>query len=95
MCCRRFPMSPSSRKAVEHQLKTAQPLGNLRQVNYCLALLAVRDGQRLAHVAWVLRVHAQTVAAWVGACGGYGLPGAPHTKPAGRPPNLTPTQKAA
>ena len=34
MCCVRFTMSPSSRKAVEHQLKTAQHLGNLRQVKY-------------------------------------------------------------
>ena len=66
MCCMRFTMSPSYRKAVEHQLKTAQHLGNLRQVKYCLAILAVMDGQSLAHVALVLRVHAKTVAAWVG-----------------------------
>ena len=95
MCCMRFTMSPSYRKAVDHQLKTAQHLGNLRQVKYCLAILAVMDGQSLAHVALVLRVHEKTVAAWVCAFCCYGLQGALHKKPSGRPPKLTPTQKAA
>ena len=95
MCCMRFTMSPSYRKAVEHQLKTAQHLGNLRQVKYFLAILAVMDGQSLAHVALVLRVHEKTVAAWVCAFCCYGLQGAPHKKPSGRPPKLTPTQKEA
>jgi transposase len=95
MCCMRFTMSPSYRKAVEHQLKTAQHLGNLRQVKHGLAILAVMDGQSLAHVALVLRVHEKTVAAWVCAFCCYGLQGALHKKPSGRPPKLTPTQKAA
>lgn len=95
MCCVRFTMSPSYRKAVEHQLKTAQHLGKLRQVKYCLAILAVMDGQRLAQVALVLRVHEKTVAAWVCAFCCYGLQGAPHKKPSGRPPKLTSTQKEA
>ena len=95
MCCVRFTMSPSSRKAVEHQLKTAQHLGNLRQVKYFLAILAVMDGQRLAQVALVLRVHEKTVAAWVCAFWCYGLQGAPHKKPSGRPPTLTSTQNEA
>jgi rubrerythrin len=87
MCCFRFTMSPSYRKEVAHQLKTAQHLGNLRQVKYFLAILAVMDGQSLAQVALVLRVHEKTVAVWVCACCGYGLQGAPPKKPAGRPPN--------
>jgi transposase len=95
MCCMRFTMSPSYRKAVEHQLKTAQHLGNLHQVKYFLAILAVMDGQSLAHVALVLRVHEKTVTAWVCAFCCYGLQGAPHKKPSGRPPKLTPTQKEA
>ena len=41
MCCMRFTMSSSDRKEVEHQLKTAQHLGNLRQVKDLLAILAV------------------------------------------------------
>ena len=95
MCCMRFTMSPSYRKAVERQLKTAQHLGHLRQVKYLLAILAVMDGQSCAHVAVVLRVHEKTVAAWVCAFCCYGLQGAPHKKPTGRPPKLTPTQKEA
>jgi transposase len=95
MCCMRFTMSPSYRKAVEHQRKTAQHLGNLRQVKYFLAILAVMDGQSLAHVALVLRVHEKTAAAWVCAFCCSGLQGAPHKKPSGRPPKLTPTQKEA
>jgi transposase len=95
MCCLRFTISTASRKAVEHHLKRAQPLGNLRQVKHLLAIFAVRDGQRFAQVALILRVHAKTVATWVGVCCCYGLQGAPHTKPTGRPPKLTPTQKAA
>jgi hypothetical protein len=77
MCCVRFPMSPSYRKAVEHQRKTVQHLGNLRQVTYGLAILAIMDGQSCAQVAVVLRVHEKTVVAWVCAFCCSGLQGAP------------------
>ena len=87
MCCMRFTMSPSYRKAVERQLKTAQHLGTLRQVKYFLAILAVMDGQSFAQVALALRVHEKTVTAWVCAFCCYGLQSAPHKKPSGRPPN--------
>jgi hypothetical protein len=95
MGCMRCTMSPASRNAVERQWQTAQPLGQLRQVTYGRARLAVMDGQRFAHVALILRVQEQTSAAWGGACGCYGLPGAPHTKPPGRPPTRTPTPTEA
>jgi transposase len=95
MCCFRFTISTASRKEVEHQLKRAQQLGNLRQVKNLLAILAVIDGQSFAQVALLLRVHAKTVAKWVGVFCCYGLQGAPRKKPPGRPPKLTPTQKAA
>ena len=65
MCCFRFTISASYRKEVERYLKTVQRLGYVRQVKYCLAILAVVDGQSLAQVALVLRVHEKTVAAWV------------------------------
>jgi transposase len=95
MCCIRFTISASYRKEVEHLLKTAQRLGHLRQVKYLLAILAVMDGQSFAQVALVLRVHEKTVATWVHRFCCYGIQGAPRTKPTGRPPKLTPTQKAA
>src|SRR5262249_46202950 len=95
MCCMRFTMSSSDRKAVEHQLKTAQHLGNLRQVKYLLAILAVLDGQSCAPAAGVLRVHEKPVVQGVGVFCCYGLQGAPRLQPTGRPPKLTPTQKAA
>src|SRR5262245_39653064 len=95
MCCLRFTMSSSYRKEVEHQLKTAQHLGNLRQVKYLLAILAIMDGQSGAQVAGVLRVHEKTVATWVSMCCCYGIQGAPRQKPTGRPPQLTTTQQAA
>ena len=95
MCCVRFTMSPSDRKEVERQLKTAQHLGTLRQVKYLLAILAVLDGQSFAQVAGVLRVHEKTVATWVGVFCCYGSKGAPYRQPTGRPPKLTPTQKVA
>lgn len=94
MCGVRFTMSPADRKEVERQLKTAQHLGNLRQVKYLLAILAVLDGQSCAQVAGVLRVHEKTVATWVGVFCCYGIKGAPRQKSTGRPPKLTPTQKA-
>jgi transposase len=95
MCCMRFTMSASYRKAVEQQLKTAQHLGNLRQVKYLLAVLAVMDGQSCAQVAGVIRVHEKTVINWINVFCCYGLQGAPRQKPTGRPPKLTPTQQAA
>ena len=95
MCCIRFTISASYRKDVERHLKTAQRLGHLRQVKYLLAILAVVDGQSCPQVALVLRVHEKTIMTWIHKFCCYGLQGAPHRKPTGRPPKLTPSQKAA
>ncbi len=95
MCCFHFTISACYRKEVEHHLQTAQHMGHLRQVKYLLAILAVMDGQSFAQVALVLRVHEKTVATWVRMFCCYGLHGAARHKPPGRPPRLTPTQKAA
>ena len=62
MCCGRFTISAAYRTRVDNHLKTAQPLGRLRQVQPLLAILALLDGPRFAQVALVLRVHEQTVA---------------------------------
>jgi transposase len=94
MCSVRFTLTTQSRHAVEHQLKTAQQQGNLRQGKSLLAILAVGDGRSFSEVAVVLRVHEKTVAAWVGRFCCDGLAGALRHKPTGRPPKLTPTQKA-
>jgi transposase len=94
MCSVRFTLTSYSRKAVERQLKTAQQQGRLRQVKYCLAILAVGDGKSFAEVAVVLRIHEKTVATWVRGFCCYGVNGAQRHKPTGRPPKLTPTQKA-
>ncbi len=94
MCSIRFTISTHYRKEVEQQLKTAQQLGKVRQVKYLLAILAVMDGQSLAQVALLLRVHEKTISAWVRMFCCYGIKGAPRHKPTGRPPKLTPTQKA-
>ena len=94
MCCLRFTISASYRKEVERHLKTAQRLGHVHQVKYLLALLAVVENQSFAQVALVLHVHEKTVATWVHLFCCYGLQGKPSCKPTGRPPKLTPTQKA-
>lgn len=94
MCCFRFTISASYRKEVEHHLRTAQHLGHMRQTKYFLAILAVIDGQPMAQVALVLRVHEKTIMTWLREFCCYGLQGAPRHKPTGRPPTLTPTQKA-
>jgi transposase len=94
MCSVHFTLTSYSRKAVERHLKAAQQQGCLRQVKYCLAILAVGDGQSFAEVALVLRIHEKTVATWVRGFCCDGLKGAPHHKPTGRPAKLTPTQKA-
>src|SRR2546421_348700 len=94
MCCFRFTISASYSKDVERHLQTAQHLGHVRQTKYFLAILAVIDGQNIAQVALVLRVHEKTVMTWLRAFCCYGLQGAPRHKPTGRPPKLTPTQKA-
>ena len=95
MCCFRFTISASYRKEVERHLQTAQHLGHVRQTKYFLAILAVIDGQSVAQVALVLRVHEKTAMTWLREFCCYGCQGAPHRKPTGRPPKLTPTQKAA
>jgi len=65
MCCFHFTISASYRKEVERHWQTAQHLGHVRQTKYCLALLAVIDGQNIAQVALVLRVHEKTVMTWL------------------------------
>jgi hypothetical protein len=60
MCSVRFTISTHYRKDVERHLKTARPLGHLRQVQYLLAILAVMDGQSFVEGAVVLRVHERT-----------------------------------
>jgi transposase len=95
MCCFRFTISAVYRKEVERHLRTAQHLGHVRQTKYFLAILAVIDGQSVAQAALVLRVHEKTVMTWLREFCCYGCQGAPHRKPSGRPPKLTPTQKAA
>jgi len=94
MCCRHLAISVSYRKAVERPVKTAQRLGHLRPVTYLLAILAVVDGQNLAPVAWVFRVHVKTVATWGRVLCGSGRQGVPPL-PTGRPPALPPTPTAA
>jgi transposase len=94
MCRVRFTLTSSSRKAVERHLQTAQHQGRLRQVTYGLALLAVGDGTSFAEIAVVFRIHEQTGATWVRGCWCDGLNGAPRHQPTGRPPKLTPMQKA-
>jgi transposase len=94
MCSVRFTLTTRSRHVMERQLETAQRLGHLRQVKYLLALLAVGEGQSFAEVAMGLRVPEKTVATWVQRVCCDGLKGAPRKKPTGRPPKLTPTQKA-
>ncbi len=77
MCSVRFTRTTYFRNAVERQLKMAQQQGHLRQVKSFLAILAGGDGRSFAAVAMVLRVHEQTVAAWVrGVCcdGSNGTP---------------------
>jgi hypothetical protein len=86
MCCFRFTMSASYRKAVECRMQTAQRLGPWRRVKYGLAMLAVVDGQSITQVALVLRVHEKTVATWRRELCCYGLQGAPRPKPTGRSP---------
>jgi transposase len=93
MCSVRFSLTTYSRKTVERRLRTAHHQGNLRQVKYLRALLAVGDGRGFAEVAVRLRVQEKTVAAWVGRFCGDGRRGAPPQKPPGRPPKLTPTHK--
>jgi hypothetical protein len=87
MCSVRFTISTHYRMEVEHQLKTARRLGQLRQVQHWLAILAVMDGQNFAEVAVMLHVHEKTVAAWVHVFCCYGIKGAPRRSPHAARPN--------
>ena len=95
MCCFRCTISAVSRKEVARHLRPAQHLGHVRQTKYCLAILAVIDGQSVAQAAVVLRVHEKTVMTWLREFCCYGCQGAPHRTPSGRPPPLPPPHKAA
>jgi hypothetical protein len=85
MCGMRFPIAASSRQHVEDHLQTAQRLGHVRQVNDCLALLAMLDGHSVAQGAGGLRLQEQTVVNWGCACCCSGRDGVPHNASTGRP----------
>ena len=93
MCSFRFTISTHYRQEIEKQLKSARHLGDLRQTQYCQAILAVMDGLAFEQVAQVLRLHPKTIQEWVRLFCCYGVKGAPRKKPSGRPAKLTATQK--
>ena len=95
MCCVRFTMSPTYRKEVEHQLKTAQQLGHVRQVNVSSPSSAVMDGPELCADRLALArargrpsCHGCTRSVAVGAEARRAK------KPTGRPPKLTPAPES-
>lgn len=90
----RFTISTHYRKDVEHQLKNAQRLGQVRKVKYLLAILAVMAGQHCETVARTLQVTPPTVREWLRLFLCYGVKGAPRRKSSGRPAKLSKAQQA-
>lgn len=93
MCSFRFTIPSRHRQDVEKKLKVAQGLGDRRQVNFFLVILAVINRQPLEVVATVLNLDLRTVEKYVSEFVIYGLNGAPRKKSPGRPGNLKPHQK--
>jgi transposase len=92
MCAFRVTLSRRRRQDLEHQLHTAQQLGQLRDVQCLLAILALTAGQSCDDVALTLRITPKTVHQWVRQWLLGGLKGLQRNKPPGRPCKLTKTQ---
>ena len=93
MCAFRVTVSRRRRQELEHQLHTAQQLGQLRDVKCLLAILALTEGQSCDDVALTLRITPKTVHQWVRQWLLGGLKGLQRNPPPGRPSKLTKTQK--
>lgn len=93
MCRFRFTISSRYRKEVAKKLKTAQDLGDVREINRLKVILAVMDEYRFEQVAAILRLDLRTVEKYVAEFVIYGINGAPRKKSSGRPGNLKPDQK--
>ena len=65
MCAFRVTVSRRRRQELEHQLHTAQQLGQLQAVKCLLAIVALTDGHSCEAVARTLRVTPTTVHPWV------------------------------
>ena len=90
----RLTLCPALRQALQRKLTAAATPGELRLVNWMLALFAVVQAQDTAQAATVFQLSVAQVERWVYQFLVYGLPGVAFKKPSGRPAKLPPTPKA-
>lgn len=89
----RLSITTPQRKALDHKLKTAQQLGDLRTHKFVLAVLAVAHYASTEQAAVVLRLSVAQVEHYAHQFLCYGVAGVTFKQAPGRPPKLTKTQK--
>lgn len=89
----RLSITTPQRKALDHKLKTAQQLGDLRTIKFALAVLAVAHYASTEQAAVVLQLSVAQVEHYAHQFLCYGVAGVAFKKAPGRPPKLTKTQK--
>ena len=89
----RIRLTDSSRQAVVARLHSAYQGNQLRLVKRIHALFAIVAGESVAEVAELLHLGEQTVRDYVCAFIRNGMDSLSYTRPSGRPPKLTKTQR--
>ena len=86
-------LTSAQKKSLVKKLKNAKAMGDIREANRVMAILALGEGQDKKAVAVTLRVTVESIHGWVKKFFLYGLRGLTSKKPPGRPANLTSAQK--
>jgi len=86
-------LTSAQRKSLAEKLKNAKALGDIREVNRVMAILALGEGQDKKAVAATLRVTVESIHGWIKKFLLYGLRGLTSKRSPGRPSNLTKAQK--
>jgi len=89
----RINITNSTFNRLRQMLRKAENMGNLRTLKRIHAILAVAEGYAYSTIASILGVSEEAIRLWIKALLLKGPDGIKSTKPPGRPPKLTKTQK--
>lgn len=91
----RITLTAHTEEELAQALQHAYTVGNYRLMRRVLVLLTVARGEAITQIAKQWTIARQSVYNWIVAFLAHGLESLPYRRPSGRPPKLTPKQRAA
>jgi transposase len=90
----RITLTATTEEGLAQALQHAYAVGSYRLMRRVLVLLAVARGEAITQIAQLWGIARQSVYNWMVAFLAEGLESLPYKRPSGRPPKLTPKQRA-